>query len=149
MRPTKRHIYLFHSPLLTQCTPPNIILRYSSPRYLPNAPLQTSRLPIPLHDIYPMRPSKRPVQLFHSPLFTQRAPPNVPFSYSIPHYLPNAPIQTSRLAIPFPAIYPMRPSKVPFSYSIPRYFPNASLQMSHLAIPFPAILLMRPSKNSV
>jgi len=86
MRHSKRPFYLLHSPLFTKCTPPNILLRYSIPRYLPNASLTTSRLAIPLPAIYPMRPSKRPVQLFHSPLFTQRAPPNVPFSYSIPHY---------------------------------------------------------------
>ena len=77
-----------------------------------------------------MRPSKRPVYLFHSPLFTQRTPPHVPFRYSIPFYLLNASLksplqllhsplftqcahQTSRLAIPFPAIYPMRPHKRP------------------------------------
>jgi len=55
-----------------------------------------------------MHPSKRPVKLFHSPLFTQRTPQHVPFSYSIPGYLRIAPLQTSPLTITFPAIYPMR-----------------------------------------
>jgi len=58
-------------------------------------PIQTSRLAIPFPAIYQMRPYKRPVLLFHSPLFTK------------------SPLQTSRLAIPFPAIFPMRPSKRP------------------------------------
>jgi len=51
-----------------------------------------------------MRPIKRPDYLFHSPLFTQCAPPYVPFSYIIPRYLPDAPLQISRLAILLPAI---------------------------------------------
>jgi len=58
-----------------------------------------------------MRPTKRPDYLLHSLLFTQCAAPNVPFTKSIPRYLPNAPHQTFRLAIPVLAIYPMRPSK--------------------------------------
>jgi len=72
-----------------------------------------SRLSIPLPDVYPMRPTKRPVLLFHFPLFTQCGPPNVTFSYSISGYLPNAPLQTSLLPIQFPSIYPMRPTKCP------------------------------------
>jgi len=85
--------------------------RYSIPRYLTNAPLQTSRLSTSFPAIYPIRPSKRPVYLFHSPLYTHRAPPKVTFSYSIPSYLHNSPLQKPRLAIPFPALFPMRPSK--------------------------------------
>jgi len=60
-----------------------------------------------------MRPSERPVYLFHSLLFTQCAPTNVRFSYSIPRYLHNAPLQTSRFVLPFPSIYTMRPPKRP------------------------------------
>ena len=96
-----------------------------------------------------MRPFKRLVSLFHSPLFSQCAPPYVPFSNSIPRYLPNAPLQTSRLAIHFPTIYPMRHSKRYFRYSIPRYLPNAPLQKSHLDIPLPTIYGMHPSKRPV
>jgi len=113
MRHTKRPLYLLHSPLFTQCNTPYILLRYSIPRYLPNASLKTSRLAIPFPAIYPMRSSKRPVKIFHSPLFTQCTPQNVSFSYSIPRYLTNAPHQTSRLDVPFPAIYSMHPYKRP------------------------------------
>ena len=123
MHHSNHPVLLFHSTLFTQCAPSNVPFRFSIPPYLPNAPHQTSRLAITLPAIYTMRRSKRPVYLFHSPLFTQCATPNVPFSYSrpsappnvrfrnsIPRYLPNAPLQTSRLAIPFPAIYPMHHS---------------------------------------
>jgi len=96
-----------------------------------------------------MRPSKRPLYLLYSPLFTQCAPPHFPFSYPIPRYLPNASLQSFRLAIPIPAIYPMRPSKRPVIYFIPRHFPTANHQMSRLAIPFPAIYPMRPSKHPI
>jgi len=96
-----------------------------------------------------MRPFIRPVFVFHSPLFTKCATPNYPFSYSIPRYLSNAPLQTSRLAIHFTAIYPMRPSKRLFYYSIRRSLPNALLQMSRLDIPFPAIYPMLASKRPV
>ena len=59
------------------------------------------------------------------------------------------PFKTSRLAIPFPAIYLMAPPNVLFSYSIPQYLPNAHLQTSRLAIPFPAIYPKHPSKRPV
>jgi len=167
MQPSKRPVSLFHYPLFTQCATPNVPFSYSIPRYSPNAPLQTFRLAIPFPAIYLMRPSNRQFYLFHSPIFTQCALPNIRFSYSIPRYLLNTTIQTSRLAIPFPAIYPMRPSKrpvyllhstkytqcpppnVPFDYSIFRYLLNAQLQSYSLAIPFPAIYPMRPSKRPV
>jgi len=139
MRSTKRPVYIFHSLLFTQCA------------------LQTSGLAITFHAIYPTQPPKRPVYLLHSPLFTQRAPPNVTFSYYIPRYFPNANIQTSRLAIPFPAMNPMFHSNHPvylfhsslftqcgspnvlFSYSVTRHLPNAPVRTSRLSIPFPAI----------
>jgi len=111
MRTYERPVYIFHSLLFNQCAPPNVPFRYSNPRYLHNATLQTSRLANTFHAIYPMRPSKRPVWLFHSPLFTQCAAPNVPFTYYIPRYLPNAPHQTSRLDISVHAIYTIRYSK--------------------------------------
>ena len=97
--------------LFTQFATPNVPFSYSVPRYLPNGPLQTSRLAIPFPAIFPMRLSKRPFYLFHSPLFTQCTPPNIPFSYYIPRYLPNAPLQTEVLYIAFHAIYPMLPSQ--------------------------------------
>jgi len=129
MRHSKRPFLLFHSPQLTQCTHPNLPFINPIPSCLPNAPIQTSRLAIPFPAIYPMRPSKRPVYLSHSPLLTQCAPPNVRFTYSIPRYLPNAPLHTSRLDIPFPSIYSMLPLKVPFNYYIPRYLPNAPTKL--------------------
>jgi len=96
-----------------------------------------------------MRPSKLPVYLSHCPLFDQCAHTNVPFRYSIHRYLPNAPLQMSLLAIPFPAIYPMTTPTVPFSNSIPGYLPNAPLQKSLLPNPFPAIYPMRTTKRPV
>ena len=127
MHISKRTFYLFYSPLFTHCTPSNVPFIYSIPGYFPNAPLQTSRLASPFPFIYILCLSKRHVYLFHSLLFTQCTNQNIRFSYSIHRYLHNAPIQKYRLAIPFPAIYPMRPSKHLFYYSIPQYLPNALL----------------------
>jgi len=126
MRTSKRPVYLFLSPLFTQCALPNVSFT------------------IPFPAIYPMRFSKCPVSIFRSPLFTQCLPPNISFSYSTASCLPNAPLQTFRLAIAFHAFYSMRPTKRPldlflsplftqcttpfitFRYSIPRYLRNAS-----------------------
>jgi len=139
MRPFKYPFYPFHSPLFTQCDPPNVPFSYSIPRNLPNATLQTYRLAIPFLAVYPMHASKRPVLLFNSQHFTQRTPQHVPFSYSIPGYLPIAQLQTSHLTITFPAFTQCATPNVPFSYSIPRYLPNAPHQSFRLALPSPLL----------
>ena len=107
MSPTKRPSLAFTFPAIYPNRTPNVPFTYSIPRHLLNAQLQSNRLAIPFPAIYqcappifpfsysfpaiyPMRPSKRPVYLFHSLLFSHCTTPIMPFCYSIPRYLDNA-----------------------------------------------------------